>query len=75
MPEQTSSCTPFRKRTASFSDEFGLAAVEKRMHMNDLHSTLLAIMGIDHERLTYRYEGRDLRLTDVAGEVQRDVFA
>jgi hypothetical protein len=57
------------------TDELGLAAVEKRMHINDLHATLLALMGIDHEHLTYRYEGRDFRLTNVAGEVQRDVFA
>lgn len=45
------------------------------MHTNDLHATLLALMGIDHERLTYRYAGRDFRLTDVAGAVARDILA
>lgn len=57
------------------TDDIGMAAVEGRMHINDLHATLLALMGIDHERLTYRYEGRDFRLTNVAGVVQRQVFA
>jgi hypothetical protein len=57
------------------TDELGMAAVDGRMHINDLHATLLALMGIDHERLTYRYEGRDFRLTNVAGVVQRQVFA
>ncbi|MFT4113481.1 DUF1501 domain-containing protein [Silvibacterium sp.] len=57
------------------TDELGMAAVEGRMHINDLHATLLGLMGIDHEHLTYRYAGRDFRLTDVAGVVQRDVFA
>jgi len=57
------------------TDEVGMAAVEGRMHVNDLHATLLGLMGIDHERLTFRYAGRDFRLTDVAGVVQRQVFA
>lgn len=57
------------------SDEYGLHAVEGRMHTNDLHATLLALMGLDHEKLTYRYAGRDFRLTDVAGQVVRDIFA
>lgn len=57
------------------TDEFGRHAVEGRMHTNDLHATLLALMGLDHERLTYRYAGRDFRLTDVAGHVVRDIFA
>ena len=57
------------------TDDIGMAAVDGRMHINDLHATLLALMGIDHERLTYRYEGRDFRLTNVAGVVQRQVFA
>ncbi|MFO0950540.1 MAG: DUF1501 domain-containing protein [Isosphaeraceae bacterium] len=51
------------------TDEYGLHAVKGRMHTNDLHATLLALMGLDHERLTYRYAGRDFRLTDVAGRV------
>lgn len=57
------------------TDEFGRAAVEGRMHTTDLHATLLALMGLDHEQLTYRYAGRDFRLTDVAGRVVRDIFA
>jgi hypothetical protein len=52
-----------------------MEAVEGRMHINDLHATLLALMGLDHEQLTYRYAGRDFRLTNVAGVVQRQVFA
>ncbi|HTU94035.1 MAG TPA: DUF1501 domain-containing protein [Gemmataceae bacterium] len=57
------------------TDEYGIKAVEGRMHVNDLHATLLALLGLDHERLTYRYAGRDFRLTDVAGEAARDIFA
>jgi hypothetical protein len=57
------------------TDELGMAAVEGRMHINDLHATILALMGIDHEQLTYRYAGRDFRLTNVAGVVQQQVFA
>lgn len=57
------------------TDEYGLHAVEGRMHTNDLHATLLALMGLDHEKLTYRYAGRDFRLTDVAGRVVREIFA
>lgn len=57
------------------TDELGLEAVEKRMHTNDLHATLLALMGIDHQKLTYRYQGRNFRLTDVGGVVQREIFA
>lgn len=57
------------------TDELGVRAVEGRMHTNDLHATLLALLGLDHKRLTYRYAGRDFRLTDVAGEVHRAVFA
>lgn len=57
------------------TDELGIKAVEGRMHINDLHATLLALMGLDHERLTHRYAGRDFRLTDVAGEVAKDIFA
>jgi hypothetical protein len=57
------------------TDELGINAVDGRMHINDLHATLLALMGLDHERLTYRYAGRDFRLTDVAGVVQKGVFA
>jgi hypothetical protein len=45
------------------------------MHTMDLHATLLALMGLDHEALTYRYAGRDFRLTDVGGTVAREIFA
>jgi hypothetical protein len=57
------------------TDEYGLHAVAGRMHMTDLHATLLALMGLDHEKLTYRYAGRDFRLTDVAGNVATEIFA
>ena len=57
------------------SDEYGINAVEGRMHSTDLHATILALMGLDHERLTYRYAGRDFRLTDVAGNVVREIMA
>jgi len=57
------------------TDEFGLTAVEDRVHVHDLHATILHLMGLDHERLTYRYSGRDYRLTDVAGTVISDIIA
>ncbi len=57
------------------SDEYGLRAVEGRMHTNDLHATLLALLGLDHRRLTYPYAGREFRLTDVAGKVATEIFA
>jgi hypothetical protein len=57
------------------TDEFGFRAVEDRVHIHDLHATLLHLLGFDHERLTYRYAGRDFRLTDVSGRVIRDVLA
>ena len=47
----------------------------KRVHVHDLHATMLLSLGIDHERLTYRYQGRDFRLTDVAGHVVKDIVA
>jgi len=57
------------------TDQFGLTAVENRVHVHDLHATILHLMGLDHERLTYRYSGRDFRLTDVHGHVVHDVIA
>ena len=57
------------------TDEFGREAVEGRMHTNDLHATILALMGLDHEILTYPYAGRDFRLTDVAGKVAKEIFS
>ena len=57
------------------TDEFGYRAVENKVHVHDLHATILRLMGFDHERLTYRYAGRDFRLTDVHGRVVQDVIA
>jgi hypothetical protein len=57
------------------TDEIGHRAVENRVSVHDLHATILHLMGLDHERLTYRYTGRDFRLTDVEGEVVRPVIA
>jgi len=57
------------------TDEIGFKAVESRVSINDLHATILHLLGIDHQRLTYRYNGRDFRLTDVAGNVVREVLA
>ncbi len=57
------------------TDEFGFKAVEKPVHIHDLHATVLHLMGLDHTRLTYRYSGRDFRLTDVAGTVVKDILA
>jgi hypothetical protein len=57
------------------TDEFGMDAVENRVHVHDLHATILHLLGLDHEKLTYRYSGRDFRLTDVYGRVVRDILA
>lgn len=57
------------------TDDFGFAAVSDKVHVHDLHATILHLMGFDHERLTYRYSGRDFRLTDVHGTVVRDILA
>lgn len=56
------------------TDDLGVKAVDGRMHTNDLHATLLAMMGLHHKQLTYRYAGRDFRLTDVAGEVHSQII-
>jgi hypothetical protein len=56
------------------SDEFGYAAVEDRVHVHDLHATILHQLGIDHKRFTYRHAGRDYRLTDVDGHVLRKIL-
>ena len=61
--------------TYGATDEFGFKAVENPVHTHDLHATVLHLMGLDHTRLTYRYSGRDFRLTDVAGKVVKDVIA
>lgn len=57
------------------TDDFGFRAVEKPVHVHDLHATILHLLGIDHTKLTYRYSGRDFRLTDVSGVVQHDWIA
>ncbi len=57
------------------TDEFGFKAVENKVHVHDLHATMLHLLGFDHEKLTYRYAGRDFRLTDVHGRVVKDVIA
>jgi hypothetical protein len=57
------------------TDENGIAAVDNRVHFHDLHATILHQLGLDHEKLTYRYAGRDFRLTDVHGRVLRDILA
>ena len=57
------------------TDEFGYKAVEDRVHVHDLHATILHLLGLDHTKLTYRYSGRDYRLTDVYGKVVRGIIA
>jgi hypothetical protein len=57
------------------TDDYGYYAVENKMHVHDLHATLLHLLGLDHERLTYHHAGRDFRLTDVAGKVATDILA
>lgn len=60
--------------TYGATDELGYHAVENVVHVNDLHATMLALLGIDHKKLTYRFQGRDFRLTDVAGHVVKDIL-
>jgi len=57
------------------TDDYGYYSVEKKVHFHDLHATILHLMGLDHLRLTYRYAGRDFRLTDVHGNVVKDILA
>ncbi len=61
--------------TYGATDELGYDAVENPVHVHDFHATMLHLLGIDHERLTYRFQGRDFRLTDVAGEVVKPILA
>jgi len=61
--------------TYGATDDYGYYAVQDKMHIHDLHATMLQILGIEHKRLTYRYGGRDYRLTDIAGEVAHGVLA
>lgn len=57
------------------TDEFGFKAVENRVSVHDLHATILQQLGIDHEEITYRYRGRDFRLTELHGKVVQAVLA
>jgi arylsulfatase A-like enzyme len=57
------------------TDEFGFHAVENPVHAHDLHATVLHLLGFDHEKLTFRYAGRDFRLTDVHGNVVHEILA
>jgi len=57
------------------TDEFGYKAIENKLQIHDLHATMLHLLGIDHEKLTYRWSGRDMRLTDVHGHVIHDILA
>ena len=57
------------------TDEYGYYAIRDKVHMHDLHATVLHLLGINHEKLTYRYAGRDFRLTDVYGNVVHDLIA
>jgi hypothetical protein len=56
------------------TDDFGYHAIERRVHIHDLQATILHCLGLNHEQLTYRHQGRDFRLTDVAGEVIHDAL-
>ena len=57
------------------TDEFGYDAVDGQVHMNDLHATMLHLMGLDHERLMFEHDGRPFRLTDVAGNLVKEIIA
>jgi hypothetical protein len=57
------------------TDDFGFAAIEDKIHVHDLHATILHLLGFNHEKLTYRYAGRDFRLTDVHGKVVKELLA
>ena len=61
--------------TYGATDQFGAAAIENKVHVHDLHATILALLGFDHKKLTYRYNGRDFRLTETSGEVVQPVMA
>ena len=56
------------------TDEFGYKAVENRVSVHDLHATILHLLGLDHTKLTYRFNGRDFRLTDVSGRLIRELL-
>ena len=57
------------------TDEFGFSVAENPVHVNDFHATVMHLLGIDHERFTFPFQGRDFRLTDVGGHVVKDIVA
>jgi arylsulfatase A-like enzyme len=57
------------------TDDFGFRAVDKPVHVHDLHATLMSLLGFNHETFTFRYAGRDFRLTDVHGKVVKELIA
>ena len=57
------------------TDDYGYEAVDNKMQVHDLHATILALLGLDHEKLTYRFAGREYRLTDLKGTVVREIMA
>jgi hypothetical protein len=57
------------------TDDYGLEAIEGKVHIHDWHATILHLLGLDHEKLTYRHAGRDMRLTDVKGNVVHEILA
>jgi hypothetical protein len=61
--------------TYGATDDFGFKAAENPVHVHDLHATILQLLGLDHTRLTYKYSGREFRLTDVHGRVLKEVIA
>jgi hypothetical protein len=61
--------------TLGESDEFGFNVAREKVHVHDLHATLLHLLGFDHTKLTYRFQGRDFRLTDVSGELVEKLLA
>ncbi len=62
-------------QTIGKTDEFGLNILEDKIHVHDLHATILHCLGFNHEKLTFRHQGRDFRLTDVAGKVVTKLLA
>ncbi len=57
------------------TDEIGYNGIEDQVHVHDLHATILHLLGLNHEKLTFRYSGRDIRLTDVSGNVVNEILA
>jgi hypothetical protein len=61
--------------TLGESDELGFNVVKDKVHVHDLHATILHLLGFDHTKITYRFQGRDFRLTDVHGNIVKDILA